>query len=69
MNKPKYVFSQLVAFMDSVKFCHIVDKYRGNCYVKSQKGYLKHLRLVRFYDEEQNTNGFENKTKSSPTDV
>ena len=34
MNKPKYVFSQLVAFMDSDKFRHIVDKYRGNRYVK-----------------------------------
>ena len=34
MNKPKYVFSQLVAFMDSDKFRHIVDKYRGNLYVK-----------------------------------
>ena len=28
MNKPKYVFSQLVAFMDSDKFRHIVDKNR-----------------------------------------
>ena len=34
MNKPKYVFSQLVAFMDSDTFRHIVDKYRGNRYVK-----------------------------------
>ena len=34
MNKPKYVFSQLVAFMDSDKFRHIVDNYRGNRYVK-----------------------------------
>lgn len=34
MNKPKYVFSQLVAFMDSDKFRHIVDKYGGNRYVK-----------------------------------
>ena len=34
MNKPQYVFSQLVAFMDSDQFCHIVDKYRGNLYVK-----------------------------------
>ena len=34
MNKPKYVFSQLVAFMDSDKFRHIVDKYDGNRYVK-----------------------------------
>jgi hypothetical protein len=34
MNKPKYVFSQLVAFMDSDKFRHIVDKYDGNRYAK-----------------------------------
>ena len=34
MNKPKYVLSQLVAFMDSDKFHHIVDKYGGNRYVK-----------------------------------
>lgn len=34
MNKPKYVFSQLVAFMDANKFRHIVDKYDGNRYVK-----------------------------------
>ena len=34
MNKPQYVFSQLVAFMDSDKFRHIVDKYDGNRYVK-----------------------------------
>ena len=34
MNKPKYVFSQLVAFMDSDKFRHLVDKYGGNRYVK-----------------------------------
>lgn len=34
MNKPKFVFSQLVAFMDSDKFRHIVDKYGGNRYVK-----------------------------------
>jgi len=34
MNKSKYIFSQLVAFMGSDKFRHIVDKYRGNRYVK-----------------------------------
>ena len=34
MNKPKYVFAQLVAFLDDNKFCHIVDKYDGNRYVK-----------------------------------
>ena len=34
MNKPKYVFAQLVAFLDDNKFRHIVDKYDGNRYVK-----------------------------------
>ena len=34
MNKPKYVFSQLVTFMDSDKFRHLVDKSEGNRYVK-----------------------------------
>ena len=34
MNKPKYVFAQLVAFLDDNKFRHIVDKYDGNHYVK-----------------------------------
>ena len=34
MNKPKYVFAQLVAFLDDNKFRHIVDKYGGNRYVK-----------------------------------
>ena len=34
MNKPKYVFSQLVEFLDYDLFRHIVDKYGGNRYVK-----------------------------------
>ena len=35
MNKDKYVFSQLIAFLDNNKFRHLVDKYEGNRYVKS----------------------------------
>lgn len=27
MNKDKYVFAQLVAFLDNNKFRHLVDKY------------------------------------------
>ena len=38
MNKPKYVFAQLVAFLDDNKFRHIVDKYDGNRYVKQLQG-------------------------------
>ena len=30
----KYVFAQLVAFMNRSKFNRIVDKYNGNRYVK-----------------------------------
>lgn len=35
MNKNKYVFGQLVEFLDKDKLRHIVDKYNGNRYVKS----------------------------------
>ena len=34
MNKSKYVFAQLVEFLDYDQFRHIVDKYDGNHYVK-----------------------------------
>ena len=34
MNKSKYVFAQLIEFLDSDKFRHLVDKYDGNHYVK-----------------------------------
>lgn len=35
MNKNPFVFAQLVQFMDSNKFRHLVDKYNGDHYVKS----------------------------------
>ena len=35
MNKNKYVFAQLIEFLDKDKFRHLVDKYNGNRYVKS----------------------------------
>ena len=35
MNKDKYVFAQLVQFMDAFKFLRIVRKYEGDKYVKS----------------------------------
>ena len=35
MNKNKYVFAQLIEFLDKDKFRHLVDKYNGNQYVKS----------------------------------
>ena len=34
MNKDKYVFAQLIEFLDNNKFRHLVDKYNGNRYVK-----------------------------------
>lgn len=34
MNKDKYVFTQLVSFLNEDKFRRIVDKYQGNRYVK-----------------------------------
>lgn len=35
MNKEKYVFAQLIEFLDNNKFRHLVDKYEGNRYVKN----------------------------------
>lgn len=34
MHKERYVFSQLIEFMDKDKFRHLADKYHGNRYVK-----------------------------------
>ena len=34
MNKDKFVFAQLIEFLDNNKFRHLVDKYDGNRYVK-----------------------------------
>ncbi len=35
MNKTKYVFAQLISFLDDNKFRHLVDTYAGNRYVKN----------------------------------
>ena len=35
MNKDKYVFAQLVSFLDNFKFLRIVKKYDGDKYIKS----------------------------------
>lgn len=35
MNKDKYVFAQLVGFLDNFKFLRIVKKYEGDKYIKS----------------------------------
>ena len=34
MNKSRYVFAQIVEFLDKDKFRHLVDKYEENRYVK-----------------------------------
>ena len=34
MNKDKYVFAQLVEFLDCFKFRRIITKYNGDRYVK-----------------------------------
>ena len=34
MNKDKYVFAQLLEYLDYDKFRHLVDKHDGNRYVK-----------------------------------
>src|SRR5690554_2285521 len=34
MNKEKYVFAQLISFLNEDKFRRIVSKYQGNRYVK-----------------------------------
>lgn len=34
MNKEKYVFAQLISFLNEDKFRRIVNKYQGNRYIK-----------------------------------
>lgn len=40
MNKDKYVFAQMVEFLDNYKFLRIVKKYDGNKYVKHFTSWL-----------------------------
>ena len=35
MQKDPFVFAQLVKFLDNDKFRHLVDKYKGDNYIKS----------------------------------
>ncbi len=46
MNKDKYVFSQLVSFLDNFKFLRIVKKYEGDKYVKSYTCWNQLLTLM-----------------------
>lgn len=46
MNKEKYVFAQLIQFLNADKFRHIVDKYNGDKYVKSYTCWNQLLTLM-----------------------
>ena len=46
MNKDKYVFSQLVEFLNNDKFRRLVDKYNGNHYVKHLTSWNQLLSLM-----------------------
>ena len=41
MNKDKYVFAQLIEFLDNNKFRHLVDKYDGASQKETGNGYLQ----------------------------
>lgn len=46
MNKEKYVFAQLIQFLNADKFRHIVDKYNGDKYVKNYTCWNQVLTLM-----------------------
>lgn len=46
MNKEKYVFTQLVSFLNEDKFRRIVNKYEGNCYAKHFTCWNQPLALI-----------------------
>lgn len=46
MNKDKYVFAQLVQFLDNFKLLRIVKKYNGDKYVKSYTCWNQLLTLM-----------------------
>ena len=46
MNKDKYVFAQLIEFLNNDKFRHLVDKYGGNRYVKHLTCWNQFLALM-----------------------
>lgn len=46
MNKGKYVFSQLISFLNEDKFRRIVDKYHGSSYVKHFTCWNQRLALM-----------------------
>ena len=46
MNTGKYVFAQLVGFLDNFKFLRIVKKYDGDKYVKSYTCWNQSLTMM-----------------------
>ena len=48
MNKDKYVFAQLVGFLDNFKFLRVVKKYGGDKYVRSYT-YWNQLLTMMFW--------------------
>ena len=46
MNKNKYVFAQLIEFLNNDKFRRLVDKYNGNRYVKHHTCWNQLLALM-----------------------
>ncbi len=46
MNKEKYVFAQLISFLNENKFRRIVDKYQGNRYIKHFKCWNQLLSMM-----------------------
>ena len=49
MNKDKYVFAQLVGFLDNFKFLRIVKKYGGDKYVKSYTCWNQNAERIQIY--------------------
>ena len=48
MNKEKYVFAQLISFLNEDKFGRIVNKYQGNRYIKHFTCWNQLLALMMF---------------------
>ena len=46
MYQDKYVFSQVVVFLNRSKFNRIVDKYTGDRYIKSYSTWNQLLTLI-----------------------
>ena len=54
MNKDKYVFTQLVEFLDNNKFRHLVDKFNRG---RNQR-YLGHFHFTQLETFQEKVNGY-----------